>query len=79
MPYFEDGLSSRDPFGPTPLSWDGTFEFEPAVCPSDWTAYDIATTSTSMKEAGWEAVIHQITTAYCCPRYAPPYALLLFN
>lgn len=33
------------------------FEFSPAVCPSDWTAYRVGRTGAS------------VTTAHCCTRY----------
>ena len=71
MPNFDDGKTTKDPFAPI-STWDGTFEFEPAVCPSDWTAYNMATTSTTMTEIGFQTVTNQFTSAYCCPRQVHP-------
>jgi hypothetical protein len=40
-----------------PPEWNGAFTFSPAVCPSDWTAYRLSTTLSS------------VSKAYCCDRY----------
>jgi hypothetical protein len=37
---------------------ENQFSFSPAVCPSDWTAYQLEATGT-------------LTTAWCCSRYTP--------
>ena len=61
-----------------PPGWDqgtSSFHFSPAVCPSGWTAYDLA--------PRFPAVISPATsqktvwTAHCCSRYIPFYPGIL--
>lgn len=55
-----------------PSGWDRNgdgFTFSPAVCPSDWTYYAMASTESVVTESEKNSV-STYSTAYCCARSA---------
>lgn len=54
-------FSTCQPTGWTDVVPESRFSFSPAVCPNDWTAYQLEATGAEFKSS--------ISTAYCCTRY----------